>query len=101
MEWSGDGGQPDWLDDWIFGRFCEEGLAHSFNDALEQPYQACLDVLELRAFARAKQMVDGTDDESKLPDSPMIDLVFKLRDQRNREKLAARLAKVQRESTSG
>jgi len=35
-----------------------------------------LDILELRAYARAKELLDNSKDRKDVPDHPMIDQVF-------------------------
>ena len=42
---------------------------------MNQPLALAADVMELRAYARAKQLIDTTDDESKLPENEMLDWV--------------------------
>jgi hypothetical protein len=43
------------------------------NDAIQQPLDLCLDILEGRAYAEAHALVKRTADESQLPDTPMIE----------------------------
>lgn len=57
------------------GVLCEEHLASSLLDAMEQPLALALRVVEYRSYERAKAMVDNTKKAENLPDHPMIDLV--------------------------
>lgn len=43
--------------------------------AVDQPLALAADVMELRAYARAKHLIDTTEDESKLPQNNMLDWV--------------------------
>lgn len=64
-------------DEWVLSRICEEGLAMNLADAARQPIELALRVMELRAYARAKDMVDRSENAGDLPtDSPMVNLVL-------------------------
>ena len=41
-------------------------------DAMQQPLDLCLDILEGRSYAEAHALVQRTADESQLPDTPMV-----------------------------
>ena len=60
---------------WALSRVCEEGLASSLVEAWEQPAALVLEILDLRAFARAKDVLDTAEDESKLRSTPALELV--------------------------
>ena len=53
----------------------EEGLASSLLDALEQPYELTLTILDMRAYARTKDAVDNAQKQDDVPDSPYTELV--------------------------
>ena len=60
-------GEGEALDEWIISRILEEGLAGSVIDAYQQPLALCLDILDLRAFARTKAAIDGAERMSDIP----------------------------------
>lgn len=66
----------------------EEGLASSVTDALDQPFDLTMRIMELRAYARANDLVERAQKNEDLPKDPMIDLVFAVREE---------LAKIDRE----
>ena len=43
---------------------------------MNDPAQMALDIMELRAYARAKECLDNAKDPKDVPDHPMIDQVF-------------------------
>lgn len=55
----------------------EEGLAQNILDALEQPLDLALEIMEERAFAQAKHALDLAKDSSEV-NHPMVDTVFKI-----------------------
>ena len=59
----------------MLSRICEEGLATSLLDAMEQPLEQVMRILEKRGYAWAKETIerDGVKLDD-LPDSPMITL---------------------------
>jgi len=46
------------------------------KELLDDPKQMALDILELRAYARAKEILDNAKRSEDVPDNPMIDRVF-------------------------
>ena len=44
------------------------------------------DIMELRSYARAKELVDNAKKEEDLPDSPWVDIVFEIETAIIREK---------------
>ena len=46
------------------------------KELLDDPGQMALDILELRAYARAKETLDNARRSEDVPNSPMIDRVF-------------------------
>ena len=59
--------------EWVLGRFCEEHLATSLENAARQPFGTCLDVLALRAYAEVYQAFhDPKVKNTDLPDSEML-----------------------------
>ncbi len=67
------------------------------NDALQQPLDLCLDILEGRAYAEAHALVKRTQDEATLPETPMVqralDYQYARAAQRLREKQAEQAAR--------
>lgn len=49
-----------------------------------------LDIMELRAYARAKESLDNAKDEKDVPDHPMIDQVFLIQHEIMRRKREGR-----------
>ena len=84
---TGDGIAPV---EWFYSRILEEGLASSIEDAMRQPDEIAMDILDLRSYARAKDMFDGTKKKEDLPDSPYIDLVWEFYKEQSDEVLAKR-----------
>lgn len=69
-------GAPEFAE-WI-GRICEEFHCLPSQALIEWQDAPCgllEDIIEARAFAAAKQVVDSTADAKHLPDSPMVALV--------------------------
>lgn len=65
--------------EWIVSRICEEFHclpSEAKKELLDDPSQMALDILELRAYARAKKVLDNAKRSEDVPDSPMIDRVF-------------------------
>lgn len=58
--------------EWYASRLCEEGLATSMADALAQPYAATTRALTMRAYARARQVVERAEKQADIPDTPMV-----------------------------
>lgn len=60
-------------DEWLISRICEE-FGCTPLEAIEQPLGLALTIMEMRSYAAAKRLVDGSKDDSQLPDHPMIPL---------------------------
>ncbi len=58
--------------------------------AVHEPIDLCLLIMEDRAYARAKQLVDQTEKVEDLPDDPMVDLVQEIEFDIAREKIEAK-----------
>ena len=56
----------------------EEGLASSILDAARQPLALALEIVELRAYAQAKVMVEEAKSQDDLPDHPMVAMVWEV-----------------------
>ena len=50
--------------------------SEALKELLDDPKQMALDILELRAYARAKEVLDNAKRPEDVPHSPMIDRVF-------------------------
>lgn len=64
---------------WIVSRICEEfgcTPSQALYELDETPWPLVFDVMELRAFARAKQTVDDAKKAEDIPKTPMIDWVM-------------------------
>jgi hypothetical protein len=77
----GEEADPPW--EWVISRICEEFNclpSQALNEMLDDPSSMALEIIELRAYARAKELIDTTDKQDKLPNNPMIDRVFEITD---------------------
>lgn len=54
----------------------EEGLAASLEDARGQDYHLAMEVLHLREFHRAYELVKNAKSKEELIDHPMVDAVM-------------------------
>lgn len=76
-------------DEWLLSRICEE-----FNctpaEAVEQPLGLVLDILELRAYARAKDQLDRAKSEADVPRTAAVERVFEVQAERWKRKKAER-----------
>ena len=54
----------------------EEGLAGSVLEALNQPFDLSMALLELRAYARTKAAIDNAKDQASMPSGELADLVL-------------------------
>jgi hypothetical protein len=76
----------------VISRICEE-FGCTPSEALNEPLQLALDVMDLRAYAKAKQIYETTKDAKDIPDSPIIDWVYRVsyerKQQRNRQRKGA------------
>ena len=44
-------------------------------EALAQPYQLTMEIIEVRAYTQAKSLVENAQKAGDVPDHPMVDLV--------------------------
>lgn len=59
----------------MISRICEEfGCIPS--QALEEPAQAVMDIIELRAYARAKATLEAAKSEMEVERTPMVEMVW-------------------------
>jgi hypothetical protein len=66
----GRGAPPD---EWLLSRLCEElGVPLVAGGALDQPLALALDVLELRAYARAKAALEAAEKPEDVPRTPAV-----------------------------
>lgn len=76
---------------WVLSRICEEfGVPLVQGGAVDQPYALALEVLELRAYARAKEALDRAKSEADVPTSPAVEWVWKVQNELFKRKRAAR-----------
>lgn len=61
--------------EWLIGRICDEFPSLSPSQALHEPLDLCLRIVEYRAYDRAKELVEKTEKLDDLPDTPMVKLV--------------------------
>lgn len=52
--------------------------SQAVRELMDDPSQIALDIMELRAYARAKECLDNAKDPKDVPDHPMIDRVFEI-----------------------
>ena len=45
---------------------------------MNDPSQMAFDIIELRSYARAKEILDNAKDSREIPDSPAIDRVWEV-----------------------
>lgn len=72
-------GEPPW--EWIVSRVCEEfGCLPSdaVRELMDDPAGLALDVMELRAYARAKEALDSAKKAGDEPTGPMADMVWEV-----------------------
>ena len=82
-------------DEWLISRICEEFHCTPL-EALEQPLELTLDIIGLRAYSEAKQMIDTTEDKANLPQSPMIEMVWAILEDKSQEIKVLRDARRQK-----
>ena len=73
----------------MISRICEEFDCLP-SVAIEEPLELVLDILELRGYARAKELLENCEDEGDLPNSPSIDLVWMVQHELMRQKKEGR-----------
>ena len=59
----------------MISRICQE-FSCTPLEALEQPHAMVLDILDLRGFARHKDIMDNAKSQEDVPDSPYTELVW-------------------------
>ena len=76
----------------MLSRICEEFHIPP-SQAVDEPLEVCLLIMESRAYAKAKQIVEQTEKAEDLPDDPMVDLVQEIQFALAREAIEARRAR--------
>jgi hypothetical protein len=77
----------------VISRICEEfGCLPS--QALHEPLQLALDVMDLRAYAQGKHLFETTKDAKDLPDGPTMDWVYRIAYERKQERNRRREAEA-------
>ena len=61
-------------EEWLISRICEEFQCLP-SEAINEPLLLCLRIIEQRAYARAKDIVDHTEKASDLPNNAMVEMV--------------------------
>lgn len=64
-------------DDWIISRICEE-FSCTPSEAIRQPLGLTLRIIELRAYARAKQALAEAQSETDVPQTPAVEWVWEV-----------------------
>jgi hypothetical protein len=67
--------------EWVVSRICEEFHClptAALTELLDDPAGMAIEILELRAYARAKESLDNAKSKNDVPDSPMIDMVMEI-----------------------
>jgi len=70
---------PLW--EWVISRICQEfGClpTEAIAEIDRAPVGLINDILELREYTRAKQIIDNAQKEDDIPSSPAIDMVFEI-----------------------
>jgi hypothetical protein len=65
--------------EWVISRVCEEFNclpSAAVRELMNDPAQMALDIIEFRAYARAKEALDNAKKPEDVPDSPMIEMVW-------------------------
>lgn len=72
-----EGAQPP--DEWVLGQIADAfGCPLVAGGAVEQPIALALDIMELRAYARAKAELEAAKDESDVAVTPSIEMVWRV-----------------------
>ena len=67
--------------EWVVSRICEEFHClptAAVTELLDDPTGMAMEILELRAYSRAKEALDNAKSKNDVPDSPMIDMVMEI-----------------------
>ncbi len=71
--------QPPW--EWAVSRVCEEFHclpSAAVNELMDDPDRLALEIIELRAYARAKEQLDNAKKSTDVPKTPMIEKVWEV-----------------------
>ena len=77
--------------EWIISRICEEFNclpSAALRELMNDPAQMAIDIMELRAYARTKEMLDNAQNKADVKNTPMVEKVFEIiaeREKRRRE----------------
>jgi hypothetical protein len=67
--------------EWVVSRICEEFHClptAAVNELFDDPGGMAIEILELRAYARAKEALDNAKSKNDVPSSPMVDKVMEI-----------------------
>jgi hypothetical protein len=67
--------------EWVVSRVCEEFNclpSQAVRELMNDPSNLALDIMELRAYSRAKEALDNAEKPDDVPNHPMIDRVFEV-----------------------
>ena len=67
--------------EWAVSRICEEFHclpSEAMKEIMDDPSQMAFDIMELRAYAAAKEALDNAKKESDIPKSPMVEKVWEV-----------------------
>ncbi len=70
--------------EWIISRVCEEFNclpSQAYREIMNDPSQMVFDIMELRSYARAKEILDNAKKEEDIPNSPAIDQVWMVQEE--------------------
>jgi len=65
----------------VVSRICEEFHClptEAVKELLDDPLNMALEIMELRAYARAKEVLDNAKSKNDVPSSPMVDMVMEI-----------------------
>lgn len=65
--------------EWVISRVCEEFHclpSQAVRELMNDPANLALDIMEFRAYARAKELLDNAKRPEDVPNSPLIEQVF-------------------------
>jgi len=67
--------------EWIISRVCEEFNclpSAAIREIKNDPAQMVFDIMELRAYANTKEMLDNSKDKMDIKHTPMVEKVFEV-----------------------
>ena len=76
-----EGEDSDPPDEWIISRICEEFNclpSEALGELMDEPRGMALDIMELRAYARAKDALDNAEKKEDVADDPMVAKVWEV-----------------------